>query len=202
MTSPRTSPSRLSAAFRLAEQLHAGQTRKGTDIPYIAHVLGVCSIAMDHGADEDEAVAALLHDVLEDAGPGYPGGADALRRHVETQFGSRVLGIVEACTDADSDPKPPWRLRKEAYLAHLTDAPCPVLLVSCADKLHNAQAILRDYRQIGEALWDRFRGGREGTLWYYRSLVEAFQENPATPPVLLSEFVRVVNELELLAASN
>lgn len=191
--------SRLVAAFQLAEELHEGQTRKGTDIPYIAHLLGVCGIALDYGAGEDEAVAAFLHDVLEDAGPVYPGGADALRRRLEAEFGRRVLAIVESCTDADSDPKPPWRPRKEAYLAHLADAPRPALLVSCADKLHNVQAILRDYRQLGEAVWERFTGGREGTLWYYRSLVEAFQANPATPPVLLSEFGRLVGELEKLA---
>lgn len=176
----------------MAVQLHATQVRKGTTIPYAAHLLGVASIALEHGADEDEAIAALLHDAVEDQG-----GQPVLDR-IREQFGDRVADIVHGCTDADATPKPPWRERKEAYIAHIAHAPQSTRLVSASDKLHNARAILLDYRTHGEALWDRFRGGRAGTLWYYRSLVEAFRAQGSTP--LVDELARTVAEIERLSA--
>ena len=122
--------SRFDVAFVYASQLHKDQMRKGSQIPYISHVLAVASIALEHGADENEAIAALLHDAVEDAG-GAP-----VREEIRKRFGEEVATIVDGCTDTDESPKPPWRTRKEAYIAHLRDAPDSVALVSAADKLH------------------------------------------------------------------
>jgi GTP pyrophosphokinase len=192
----RNTAARLSTRFedalKLANRLHLKQVRKGTDIPYMAHLLGVASIALEHGADEDEAIAAVLHDAVEDQG-----GQPTLTR-IRKRFGPRVAGIVEGCTDADTIPKPPWKQRKTRYIEHLHQAKPSVLLVSAADKLHNARSILGDFREHGEALWDRFAGGRDGTLWYYRELVTAFG-NVGAPKRLLEELNRVVSELESLA---
>lgn len=184
---------RFSSALVLACELHRVQSRKATQIPYVAHLLAVASIALEHGATEDEAIAALLHDAVEDQG----GAATATR--IREQFGATVADIVVACSDTDVVPKPPWRPRKEAYIAHVRSAPASVRLVSAADKLHNARAILADYREIGEAVWDRFSGGRDGTLWYYRSLVEAFGSHGTNR--LVTELDRVVSELERIAAA-
>lgn len=172
-------------------QLHAEQRRKGTGVPYVAHLLAVASIALEHGANEDEAIAALLHDAVEDQGGIVI--ADEIRR----RYGDAVANIVLGCTDAEVLPKPPWRERKEAYIAHLASAPPSVLLVSASDKLHNARSTLSDYRTQGEELWSRFRGGREGTLWYYRAIAGAFIEY--FPGPLAAEIDRVVGELEQLA---
>ncbi|HEY9903254.1 MAG TPA: HD domain-containing protein [Candidatus Sericytochromatia bacterium] len=185
----------LSARFTdgliFATQLHGNQTRKGSGVPYIAHLLGVASIALEHGANEDEAIAALLHDAIEDQG-GAPTREEICRR-----FDDTVTAIVDGCTDTDITPKPPWRQRKEAYIAHISKASTSVLLVSASDKLHNARSILNDYRVLGDAVWERFKGGKEGTLWYYRSLVKAFLTAGATP--LVNELERTVDELERLA---
>lgn len=186
---------RFGRAMNLAIALHRKQSRKGTAIPYASHLLGVASLVLEHGGSEDEAIGALLHDALEDQAGEDP---EPLKREIRDEFGDAVLAIVLACSDsASSVDKPDWRMRKEAYLHHLADAPAPVLLVSLADKLHNARAILKDYREQGEALWQRFNGGREGTLWYYRALAEAFRSGGQ--PGLLAELERVVAELEGLA---
>src|SRR5918911_197645 len=152
---------RFNEAFLYASQLHAEQTRKGTTIPYIAHLMAVTAIVLENGGNEDEAIAALLHDSIEDQ------GGEATRQEIRRRFGETVVEIVNGCTDAEVIPKPPWRARKEAYIAHLIHASPSVRLVSAADKLHNARAILADYRVLGESLWKRFNGGKEGTLWYY-----------------------------------
>ncbi len=178
-----------------AVELHDGQPRKGTSIPYISHLLGVASLVLDNGADEDEAIAALLHDAIEDQ------GGSETREEIRRRFGDRVVEIVDGCSDTDSTPKPPWLERKKAYLTHLPNASASVLLVSAADKLHNARAILTDYRELGESLWERFNGGREGTLWYYRSVVTAFREAAAAPLRLVEELDQVVSEIEGLASS-
>ena len=179
---------RFQEALVLAAKLHAGQVRKGTTIPYIAHALAVAALTLEYGANEEEAVAALLHDAIEDCG-----GA-ITREVIRRRFGDAVVEIVDGCTDAETIPKPPWRERKEAYIAHVPRASHSVRLVSMADKLHNAQATLRDYRVHRERLWDRFRGGRDGTLWYYRALVNAFRE--AGTSSLLDELDQVVTALE------
>jgi (p)ppGpp synthase/HD superfamily hydrolase len=185
---------RFLRAFQFAAKKHAGQTRKASTIPYIAHLMGVASLVLEAGGDEGLAIAALLHDVVEDCG-GKPMLSEVRRR-----FGNRVAKIVDGCTDADTIPKPPWRERKESYLRHLKDADDDTRLVSAADKLNNVRSIISDYRQIGEFVWERFNGGREGTLWYYRSLRNEFLRRP--PNRISRDFALAVNELESLAARN
>jgi len=183
-------------ALRYAAELHDSQKRKGTEIPYFAHLMSVCSLVLEHGGNEDEAIGALLHDSVEDQGA-TNGGAEALRREIEKRFGSEVRAIVDGCTDADTIPKPPWRERKEQYLAHIAGAPPSVQIVSCADKLHNARSILLDYREHGSDLWDRFNvSDPEAHLWYYRGLVEAFRASGRAPKPLVDELARTVGELE------
>jgi len=184
---------RLLGALGVAAQLHATQLRKGTTVPYLSHLIGACSIAMEFGANEDEAIAALLHDTIEDVQP-----VEAARAAVAA-FGENVLRIVEACTDADTHPKPPWRERKQAYVAHLALVDRSVLLVSASDKLHNARAIVADVRRHGAAVWDRFSAPMDETLWYYRSLVSAFAANPGHEPALVAELDRTVTDMEQLA---
>ncbi|OUL24336.1 phosphohydrolase [Nostoc sp. RF31YmG] len=179
---------RFTAALTYATELHAKQVRKGSGVPYIAHLLGVASIALEYGANEDEAIAALLHDAIEDQG-----GA-ATREEIRRRFGDNVTAIVDGCTDTDTTPKPPWRQRKEAYIAHLPTASSSVLLVSAADKLHNARSILKDYRVLNDSLWQCFQGGKEGTLWYYRTVVDTFKSIGS--PAIAEELERVVLELE------
>jgi GTP pyrophosphokinase len=187
-----TLSSRFEEALLYAARLHASQLRKGGSIPYVAHLLGVASIALQYGANEDEAIAALLHDAIEDQG-----GA-ATREEIRRRFGDGVVDIVNGCTDADSLPKPPWKRRKETYVAHIRNAPASVRLVSACDKLQNARAILTDYRVLGDSLWRRFSGGKDGTLWYYRALIQAFREAGTNP--LIEELGRVVTEIERQAS--
>lgn len=184
---------RYDEALVFAHRLHRRQTRKGCATPYIAHLLSVSALVLEHGGDEDQAIAALLHDAVEDQ------GGDAVRREIRRRFGDRVAAIVDDCTDADRTPKPPWRARKEAYLNRLRTLPETSRLVVLADKVHNARTLLLDYRTVGEALWSRFTGRRAGTLWYYRSLVEIFTAGAPSP--LANELERTVAELERLALS-
>lgn len=183
---------RFLRAFEFAAKKHARQTRKASSIPYIAHLMGVASLVLEAGGDEDLAIAALLHDVVEDCG-----GAPMLKE-VRRRFGARVAKVVEGCTDADTYPKPPWQERKENYLRHLAEADEDTRLVSAADKLNNVRSIISDYREIGEFVWARFNGGREGTLWYYRSLRDEFLSHPLNR--VTREFELALNELESLAA--
>jgi (p)ppGpp synthase/HD superfamily hydrolase len=152
--------------------------------------LRVAGIALEHGADEDEAVAALLHDAVEDQG-----GAKTLEK-IRRRFGPRVAGIVADCSDTDQTPKPPWRQRKEAYLARLRGASPSARLVSAADKLDNVGSLAADFYTLGESLWRQFKGGRDGTLWYYRSVVEILKA--AQPGPLAEELDRAVTQLEQL----
>ena len=184
-------------ALAFATRLHARQIRKETDIPYISHLIGVAGLVLENGADRDQAIAALLHDSIEDCPKDYPGGVTALRASIKAEFGESVLAIVEGCTDAETVPKPPWRERKERYIAHLEHAPPEVLLVSCADKLHNARAIVADLRVMGDALFARFNGGRDGTLWYYEALAEVFGRRG--PEHLAAELGRTVETMQALA---
>ena len=178
-------------ALIYATQLHREQTRKGSEVPYITHLLAVAAIVGENDGTENEVVAALLHDAPEDRG-----GKDRLE-DIRARYGDEVAEIVDGCTDTYEDPKPEWRPRKEAYLAHVAEAPPSVRLVSAADKLHNARSILADLRAVGNELWDRFNGGREGTLWYYRALVEAYAGVGSNP--IVEELDRVVQEIEALA---
>ena len=169
--------SRLSRALAMAEEVHEGVTRKGTDIPYLAHVVGVSALVMEFGGNEDETIAGLLHDTIEDGG--NPTG---IRARILEEFGPRVLQIVEAMTDAAPEAgevKPPWRERKEAYIAHLAETEdAGVHRVCMADKLYNLRATNSDLAEIGDAVWDRFKAGAEGQAWYYAELGRAFAEGP------------------------
>ena len=186
--------SRFSQALVYAHELHQNQVRKGTSIPYISHLMAVSAIALEHGANEDQAIAALLHDSLEDA-PQYSGRSRRIiEQEIATQFGTQVLKIVLSCTDTNSEgEKEDWWERKKAYLQHLEAMDDAVLLVSNADKLHNAQSIWRDYQNLGETLWSRFTAGKAGTLWYYQNLAELF--NRRRPSQLASDLQKVVNQL-------
>jgi GTP pyrophosphokinase len=184
---------RFLRAFLFAAEKHKDQTRKASTIPYIAHLMGVASLVLEAGGDEDLAIAALLHDVVEDCG-----GAPMLQE-VRRRFGQRVARVVEDCTDADTYPKPPWRERKEKYLRHLKTADADTRLVSAADKLNNVRSILSDYRAVGESVWSRFNGGREGTLWYYRTLLDIFLQHKRNR--ITRDFELAVRELDALAFS-
>jgi (p)ppGpp synthase/HD superfamily hydrolase len=168
------------------------ESRKGTAIPYISHLYSVAALVMESDGSEEEVIAALLHDAVEDHG-----GVKTLEK-IRSDYGEEVAAIVDGCTD-DAPPegqeKRPWRERKEEYVTHIASASDSVRLVSNADKLHNARCILRDYRDIGEAIWDRFTGKKEGSLWYYRALADVFLSNPANT-FLAEELNRVVVELE------
>jgi (p)ppGpp synthase/HD superfamily hydrolase len=189
---------RFASALTWAFQLHQQQVRKGSGVPYISHLLGVASIALEYGADEDEAIAALLHDAIEDQG-----GVET-KEEIRRRFGEKVTAIVNSCTDSETIPKPPWRERKEAYLQHLSQADASVLLVATADKLYNARSILKDYHLLGDEIWQRFHGKKEGTIWYYQSLVKVLQSSNSTPLIqeLINEFTQVVTEIEKLIGSS
>jgi (p)ppGpp synthase/HD superfamily hydrolase len=173
LKAPRLRPAylgpRLQRAFRYAAAKHDGQTRKQTAVPYLSHLMAVASLVLEAGGDEDLAIAALLHDVVEDCG-GMP-----RLREIRRQFGARVAKIVEGCSDSFGEPKPEWVERKRAYLREIKHADADTRLVSASDKLHNVRTILADYRRDGEAIWPRFTGKRDGTLWYYRALSDEYR---------------------------
>ena len=180
---------RFDEALGYATHLHEGTFRKETSIPYVSHLLAVCSRVLEDGGSEDEAIAALLHDAVEDAG-----GQGRLRA-IRARFGERVAAIVAGCSDTDEDPKPPWRERKERYIRHLrAEADASTLRVSLADKLHNACAVLRDHRTSGEAVWERFNAPAGDQLWYYESLVAVFRERAPGP--MADELAEVVAEIK------
>jgi (p)ppGpp synthase/HD superfamily hydrolase len=183
---------RFDDALVFAAQKHRTQVRKGSEVPYVGHLLGVCSLVIEDGGSEDEAIAALLHDVVEDQ------GGDTVLEEVRERFGDEVAGIVLACSDTTVVPKPPWRERKAAYVAHLYTAPPEVLRVSLADKLYNARAILRDLRTHGDDVWARFSAGRDEQLWYYGALAEAFVERRPGP--MATELVETVVAIRAVTA--
>jgi (p)ppGpp synthase/HD superfamily hydrolase len=185
---PKLGP-RLQKAFRYAAEKHGGQARKGTAVPYLSHLMAVTSLVLEAGGDEGMAIAALLHDVVEDCG-GMP-----RLREIRKQFGTRVAKIVEGCTDSFGEPKPAWIERKKDYLREVKSADRETRLVSASDKLHNVRTILTDYRQDGEAIWERFSGKREGTLWYYRALSDEYRRKPNR---ITRELEIAVRELENL----
>ena len=168
---------RFQEALAFAAELHAGQRRKLRGDPYLGHLLRVTGIVLEYGGGEDEAIAALLHDAVEDQG-----GA-ATREEIRCRFGRAVVAIVDGCSDTDRSPKPPWRQRKEAYLARLAAASRSVRLVTAADKLDNVRSLTASYRQDGEAIWRHFGGRREGTVWYYRGVVERLKLHGRCPVV-------------------
>jgi GTP pyrophosphokinase len=190
---------RFRDALVWAAELHEDQARKGGGIPYVAHLLGVASIVLEHGGSEDQAIAALLHDALEDQAHKMPAG------EIRARFGEQVQRIVEACSDGspeeqrDRDPVR-WRARKEKYIAEIAHKPKDALIVSMADKLYNARAILEDYRDMGDALWGRFTAGRDGNLWYYDAMLDAFEARGGHSR-LWGELRRTVSELKNLVSA-
>ncbi|MGH8116102.1 MAG: HD domain-containing protein [Rhodanobacteraceae bacterium] len=194
---------RLATALAMAHVAHREQKRKGTDIPYISHPLAVASLVLEFGGSEDQAIAAMLHDVLEDAGEGW---AD----RIHEAFGAAVLAMVRDCTDGSFEHKAAartreakhthWRRRKAEYLQHLHEMPAdsPALLVSACDKLHNARAIVADLRLIGDIMFNRFTGRRTGTLWYYDELADVFADKRVAPARSLA---RAVQEMHAEAGS-
>jgi (p)ppGpp synthase/HD superfamily hydrolase len=179
---------RLQRAFRYAAAKHDGQTRKKSAVPYLSHLMAVASLVLEAGGDEDMAMAALLHDVVEDCG-GMP-----RLREIRKQFGPRVAKIVEGCTDSFREPKPEWLERKKNYLRGVKHVNAETRLVSASDKLHNVRTILADYRQHGEGIWTRFNGKKEGTLWYYRALSGEYQRRGRNR--ITQELALAVEELE------
>jgi len=183
---------RFDDALVYASGLHRDQTRKGSDIPYVNHLLGVAAIVGEAGGTEDQVIAALLHDAVEDQ------GGLATLAEIRERFGDAVADMVMSCTDTVEDPKPAWRPRKEAYVAHVGTAAEDALLVSLADKLYNARTILLALRSDTDWSWDRFSGKRDGSLWYYRALVGAFRAR-GFRPALVDELDRTVTAMEELA---
>jgi (p)ppGpp synthase/HD superfamily hydrolase len=187
---------RFRDALVWAAELHEEQKRKGGNVPYVAHLLGVASIVLEHGGDEDQAIAALLHDALEDQAHRMTPG------EIGARFGERVEKIVEACTDGDPEEQRDrdigrWRVRKQKYIDQIASKPAEALLVSMADKLYNARAILEDFRELGDKVWPRFTAGKEGNLWYYRAMLTAFR--PRADNRLWHELDRTVAEIEKMA---
>ncbi|MEH1887266.1 HD domain-containing protein [Nostoc sp.] len=180
--------SRFESALVYATRLHANQVRKGSNIPYISHLLSVAALVLEDGGSEDEAIAALLHDAIEDQG-----GAKT-REEIRQKFGEKVVNIVDGCTESEVIPKPPWKERKQEYLERMHYASPEVRRVLQADKLHNARSILADWYRDKEAVWNKFKGGKEGTLWYYRSLLAVYQGNESS--FLSNELEKVIILLE------
>jgi (p)ppGpp synthase/HD superfamily hydrolase len=187
---------RFSEALLFAASLHQNQNRKGaTEVPYISHLILVAGTVLEYGGTENQAIAGLLHDAVEDQGGG------PTRSAVYRLFGPEVGAIVDACTDSDEIPKPPWRARKEEFVASLAAVPIEAHLVILADKLSNVRSTIRDLREIGAAVFERFKGKRDGTLWYYRSIQNAVNRDDPRVRSLATEFDRAVDEMESLAAA-
>lgn len=185
--SPRLTD-RFEAALVYAHRKHQRQLRKTTSVPYVSHVLQVAGLVIEHGGTEDQSIAALLHDVIEDQG-----GA-GVKDEIERLFGAEVLRIVAACTDAETKPKPPWRDRKERHLEELKTADAAVLLVSTADKIHNGRSIIADHAVEGERVWDRFNGGKDGTGWYYFEFRNVVRNR--IPEKIYSELNQIVRRIK------
>ncbi|AFY57342.1 hypothetical protein Riv7116_4934 [Rivularia sp. PCC 7116] len=181
---------RFEQALVYASRLHRKQIRKGSNIPYISHLLSVTALVLEDGGDEDEAIAALLHDAVEDQ------GGQATREVIFDMFGLKVAEIVDGCSDTNTIPKPPWLQRKQQYIDNLRGASASIRKVSLADKLHNARSILRDLSSNGESTWGKFKGGKEGTLWYYQTLLQLFLETNADS-WMVQEFKRIVEQFSV-----
>lgn len=181
---------RFSSAILFACNLHRDQVRKTSGVPYIGHLLGVASLVIEHGGDENEAIAAVLHDAVEDQG-----GKDT-RRKIMEMFGDAVVSIIDGCTDTDETPKPPWKERKQKYIAHLASATESQILVCAADKLYNLRMTLDDFRFVGDNAFVAFKGGKEGTLWYYRAVYEALRRRYGETMSRTRNIGRLLDELE------
>ena len=181
----------FSEALTYCYKLHCKQQRKGTEIPYVSHLLQVAGMVLEAGAEEEVAIAALLHDAVEDQ------GGDETALEIEQRFGGRVAQLVLSLSDSHTIPKPPWRKRKEAFLARLRNGTPDMFVIAAADKLHNLRSILNDHASIGEEIWSRFNGGRDGTLWYYQEVADILQEKFRSS--LTEQFLRENRKLQQLA---
>lgn len=180
-------------ALDFAFTLHMTQIRKGTEIPYFTHLMTVSALVLENGGDEDTAIAALLHDGVEDQ------GGKALLKKIRDRFGVRVADLVEECSDSQSYPKPPWKQRKQKYLAHIGSASAEARLISSSDKLHNLRSILDDYRAVGDSLWDRFKGTEQEIIWYYTSFIEEMKQSASTAELpILDKLKGTLNRLNSL----
>jgi (p)ppGpp synthase/HD superfamily hydrolase len=184
---------RFEVALVLAHRLHRTQLRKGTQVPYLSHLLSVAALVLEEGGDEDEAIAALLHDAIEDQG-----GLNT-RDLILAKFGKRVCDIVEGCTESQTEPLPAWQDRKVLHLEKLAQETTSVRRVTLADKLHNVRSMLMDYNHCGPSLWQRFGGGRSGTIWYYRAVADCLRSPHITP--IFSELERSIDWLDYLSKS-
>lgn len=176
------------AALTLACRLHVQQLRKDKQTPYIAHLLSVTALVLENQGTEAEAIAALLHDAIEDQ------GGNPTRDLIRSQFGDEITAIIDGCTDSNTQPKPPWRQRKQRYLQQLKTASPSVRKVSLADKLHNARSLLQLLQQQGQSAWNCFSGGRAGKLWFYQALLEIYQT--PSPEPMLQELQHIVHQLK------
>lgn len=183
---------RIVDAFALCYELHRTQIRKGSHVPYITHLMGVAAIVGRHGGNEEQFIAALLHDAVEDQG-----GQPTLDR-IRAQFGKTIAGYVEGCSDSDIEPKPPWRERKEKFVEATRHAAPELKLIIAADKLHNIRSTLSDLCEHGPRVWRIFKGGKEGCVWYHRAMLQALRENWDHP--LLRELADAVDALEAAPA--
>ena len=184
--------SRFDAALAYASDLHRDQTRKHSTVPYVAHLLAVCGLVLEHGGDEQQAIAALLHDGPEDQGGEYT------LAEIRSRFGEDVAGLVSACSEPLHHGKAAWQERKETFLAHLATVPHRALLIITADKVHNARSIVSDHAVIGGEIFNRFNGGVAGTKWYYHQLAAALGGRAPAP--LTAELARLAAEIERLSA--
>ena len=183
--------SRFVAGVADAVELHAHHARKAGSVPYVSHLLAVAGLVLEHGGDEDQAIAALLHDGPEDQ------GGEATLADIRKRFGPRVAHIVQGCSDTFATPKPPWRARKEAFVDRLSTLDADTWLVIAADKVHNARTIVDDLRAQGPATLERFTGKRDGTLWYYGAIAAELAE--LAPGPLADELAALVAEMRSLA---
>ncbi|MCL4694857.1 MAG: HD domain-containing protein [Candidatus Hydrogenedentes bacterium] len=184
---------RIDDAFAFAHRVHRDQRRKGSGAPFITHVMSVAALVGEHGGDEEQLIAALLHDAVEDGE-----GRETLGE-IRAAFGGRVADLVEGCTDAFVRPKPPWLERKENFIEAIKGAPPDLRLIVAADKIHNVRTIARDLQEEGACVWDRFQGKRDGSLWYYTRILEVLSNGWQHP--ILDELRRVVEQLRAVDES-
>lgn len=192
--------SRFDEALVFARVLHASQVRKASGVPYFSHLMAVAATVLEYGGDEETAIAALLHDALEDQAAHFkPGfgmtGPERLRHEIELRFGAPVLAMVQAVTETDEDPKPPWKQRKLLYLEHLAAAPAGAHFICAADKLHNARCTLAGVRRHGEEAWKVFNANKKSQRWWYYSVLHELTMSGKVPEMLLDDLEAVVLEL-------
>jgi len=183
---------RIVDAFTMAYDLHREQFRKGMDVPYITHLAAVASLVGDYGGNEDQFIAALLHDAVEDQ------GGDQTLERIRDRFGTTVADYVSGCSDSNTVPRPAWQQRKEAFIQRIGDAHPDLKLIVAADKLHNARTTTSDLYESGRKVWAKFNGGKDGSLWYYAEMVRALSHGWTHP--ILRELARTVDALQRKAA--